>query len=189
MANVDLTGRPRGVVPKMAARFTRRRFGRPIEPVLAASHHAGVLAGMGAVELAAERSWRRIDPHLRWLVVQVSAAAIGCSWCTDFGTAEGVHMGVEVDKIRHLRDWRSSAVYDERDRAVIEFAEAATATPVRISDELVSVLRRYFDDRQMVELAAWVALENSRSRFNAALGLESQGFSDRCGLAPAGVAT
>ena len=27
---------------------------------------------------------------------------------------------------------------------------------------------------------AWVALENFRSRFNAGLGLRSQGFSDNC---------
>ena len=29
-------------------------------------------------------------------------------------------------------------------------------------------------------MAAWVALENYRSRFNAGLGLKSQGFSDSC---------
>jgi hypothetical protein len=29
-----------------------------------------------------------------------------------------------------------------------------------------------------------IAVENQRSRFNTALGLTSQGFSDRCELAP-----
>ena len=33
-----------------------------------------------------------------------------------------------------------------------------------------------------MELAAWVAMENFRSRFNAGLGLRSQGFSDHCDL-------
>jgi hypothetical protein len=33
-----------------------------------------------------------------------------------------------------------------------------------------------------VELAGWVALENFRSRFNAGLGLRSQGFSDSCAI-------
>ncbi|HXW35652.1 MAG TPA: hypothetical protein VEJ87_13820, partial [Acidimicrobiales bacterium] len=65
-------------------------------------------------------------------------------------------------------------------RVVLEYAEAATATPVRISDELVERLHAHFDDAEIVELAAWVALENYRSRFNAGLGLKSQGFSDRC---------
>jgi hypothetical protein len=32
-----------------------------------------------------------------------------------------------------------------------------------------------------------VAVENERSRFNAALGLASQGYADRCELAPLAV--
>ena len=34
----------------------------------------------------------------------------------------------------------------------------------------------------MVELAAWVALEHFRSRFNAGLGLRSQGFAQTCAV-------
>jgi len=41
-------------------------------------------------------------------------------------------------------------------------------------------LRRSFSDAEIVELAAWVALENFRSRFNAGLGLRSQGFAEKC---------
>jgi alkylhydroperoxidase family enzyme len=47
-------------------------------------------------------------------------------------------------------------------------------------EELMERLHRMFSDEQLVELAAWVALENERSRFNAGLGLRSEGFSDRC---------
>ena len=43
------------------------------------------------------------------------------------------------------------------------------------------VLRRY---AWRYSLAAWIALENYRSRFNAALGLRSEGFTDRCELRP-----
>ena len=41
-------------------------------------------------------------------------------------------------------------------------------------------VRSHLSDAEFVELAAWVALENFRSRFNAGLGLRSQGFSDSC---------
>jgi alkylhydroperoxidase family enzyme len=61
---------------------------------------------------------------------------------------------------------------------------AATATPVALDDELIQRLHRHLSEPEIVELAAWVALENLRSRFNAGLGLRSQGFSDRCEVAP-----
>jgi alkylhydroperoxidase family enzyme len=180
VAHVDVTSQPKGFVPAMAAGYAKRRFGQQVEPVRAASHHTGVLVAMGAMETAVDKGWRRIDPQLRWLAVQTTAGVIGCPWCTDFGAAEGVRIGVPADKISGLRHWHSSDAFDERERAVIEFAEAASATPARVSDALIAVLHGYFDDGELVELAAWVALENQRSRFNAALGLKSEGFTDRC---------
>jgi len=60
------------------------------------------------------------------------------------------------------------------------YAEAVTATPPTVTDEMVAGLRRQLDDAELVELTMMVAVENIRSRFNSALGLTSQGFKDRC---------
>jgi alkylhydroperoxidase family enzyme len=182
MAHVQLITKGRGLIPRLALWYSRRRFGRVVEPASAAAHHSGVLVAMGALETAAERGWRRLDPHLRWLAIQASAGEIGCSWCTDYGYYEGMQQGVDPEKVRQVPRWRASEVYDERERAVLEYAESATSTPARVSDDLVEKLHRHFSEAEIVELAAWVALENYRSRFNAGLDLRSQGFSDRCDL-------
>jgi len=180
MAHVTLIERPTRLIPRLAARYSHRKFGEAVEPVEAAAHHSGVLVAWGALETAAERSWHRLDTGLRWLAVQATAGRIGCSWCTDFGYYEGVQQGVEPAKVRDVPRWRTSEAYDERERVVLEFAEAATEAPASIPDELVAKLHRHFTEPEMVELAAWVALENFRSRFNAGLGLRSQGFAARC---------
>jgi alkylhydroperoxidase family enzyme len=182
VAHVTLVDRPQRWIPRLAFRYVRHRFGAVTEPVSAAAHHSGVLIAWGALETAVERGWRRLDPHLRWLAVQASAGEIGCSWCTDFGYYEGVQQGVEPSKIREVPRWRTSGVYDDKERTVLEFAQVATATPTAIPDELVDRLHRHLSEAEIVELAGWVALENFRSRFNASLGLKSQGFSDRCAL-------
>lgn len=180
MANVPLVDKPKGIIPRIAAVYSRRRFGRDVEPVQAAAHHSGVLVAAGLVETAAEKGWKKLDTHLMLLAVQASAGMIGCSWCTDFGYYEGLQLGQDPAKVRDLPVWRQSAVYDEKERVVLEYTEAATQTPATISEELVGRLHEHFSDGEIVELAAWVALENYRSRFNAGLGLHSQGFSDSC---------
>jgi alkylhydroperoxidase family enzyme len=180
MANVQLTQDPKGLVPKMAAVWGKRRFGKSVEPLEAASHHSGVLIAAGLVETAAERGWHKLDPHLALLAQQAAAGVIGCSWCTDFGYYEAQQRGSDPSKVRDVPRWRASDVYDARERVVLEYAEAASATPASISDDVVARLHEHFDDAEIVELAAWVALENYRSRFNAGLGLRSQGFSDQC---------
>jgi alkylhydroperoxidase family enzyme len=43
-----------------------------------------------------------------------------------------------------------------------------SVSPVDVSDELFARLRRHYDDAQLVELAATIALENFRARFNRA---------------------
>jgi alkylhydroperoxidase family enzyme len=184
MAHVTLIDRPAGLIAKLAARYSRHRFGQTVEPVMAASHHGGVLVALGAVETAAERGWKRLDPRLRWLAIQASAGEIGCSWCTDFGYYEGMQQGIDPRKVRDVPRFRDSDVYDDAERVVLDYAVAATATPVTLTDDLVERLHRHLSEPEIVELAAWVALENLRSRFNAGLGLKSQGFSDRCEVAP-----
>jgi alkylhydroperoxidase family enzyme len=118
------------------------------------------------------------------LALQAAAGEIGCSWCTDFGYYEGMQQGIDPLKVRAVPHFRESDVYDETERTVLEYAVAATATPVVVSDELVGRLRQHLSEPEIVELTAWVALENLRSRFNAGLGLKTQGFSDRCEAAP-----
>ena len=182
MANVPLVTKGTGLVSRLALRYSRRRFGTVVEPAAAAAHHSGVLLAMGALETVVERGWRRLQPELRWLVVQSSAGDIGCSWCTDYGYFEGVERGVDPAKVRAVAQWRDSDLFDPRERAVLEYAEALTMTPAAVPEELVERLHRHFSDAEIVELVAWAALENFRSRLNAGLGLRSQGFSDSCAL-------
>jgi alkylhydroperoxidase family enzyme len=180
MAHVPLKYDAKGVIPRLARSYTRRKFGRMVEPTGAASHHSGVLIAMGAVETAAEKGWRKLDPTLRWLAIQEASTNIGCSWCVDYGYYEGMHKGIDPAKVRASTHWRESDLFDARERAVLEYAAQATRSPAEVSDELAARLREHFSDAEIVELAAWVALENFRSRFNAGLGLRSQGFAEQC---------
>lgn len=184
MAHVTLEKEARGVIPRLARRYTRRRFGQMVEPAAAASHHSGVLVAMGALETAVGMGWKKLDPTLRWLAIQSASTQIGCSWCVDYGYFEGMHDGIDPEKVRAASQWRECTLFDERERLVLEYAEAATESPARVPDELATRLHAHFDQAEIVELAAWVALENFRSRFNAGLGLRSQGFAERCAVPP-----
>lgn len=181
---VPLIEQPRGLLRRFAWRYSRKSFGHVVDPVRALARHSGVLIANGALEMVVDKRWKVLDPHLRWLAIQATSSGIGCSWCTDFGYYEGMQSGVDPRKVREVPRWRESDVYDERERVVLEYAEVATSTPVMLDDELVKRLHASFSDKEIVELACWVALENYRSRINAGLGLHSEGFSARCELAP-----
>jgi alkylhydroperoxidase family enzyme len=98
----------------------------------------------------------------------------------DFGFWEFYRRGVDPTKISQVPSWRESDVYNEIERLVLEYAEAMTETPPTVSDGLFARLRERLGDARLVELTALISLENMRSRTNAALGLESQGFKAAC---------
>ena len=178
MARIPLDP-PRTPLYRIAEWYSRRSWGVVADPLAAMGHNPRVLLTDARFETSLKR-WNKLDPQLRNLAEMASAVSIGCSWCVDFGYWESTRHGADPAKMRDVPRWRDSDVYTDLERAVMTYAEAATATPPAVTDEMVAGLRRHLDDAQLVELTMMVAVENVRSRFNSALGLTSQGFKDRC---------
>ena len=86
-------------------------------------------------------------------------------------------MGVTEEQLRDLSRYRESDAFDDDERLVIDLAVEMSKAPVDLPAELKERLHARFDETQLVELAAAIAWENYRGRFNHAFGLGSQGFS------------
>jgi alkylhydroperoxidase family enzyme len=84
--------------------------------------------------------------------------------------------GASEAKIRAVEHAATSPLFDDAERAALAYAEAMTITGQPVTDELFARVRAHFSEPQVVELTAAVALENFRSKFNVALGVEAQGF-------------
>jgi len=78
--------------------------------------------------------------------------------------------------VADLDNWNDSEVYTEEERIVLEYGERMTITGMSVDDTFFKRLQKYFTEAQIVELTAGIAMENFRSKFNAPLKIESQGF-------------
>jgi alkylhydroperoxidase family enzyme len=96
----------------------------------------------------------------------------------DIGSAVGRAAGVTEAQLRALPEYRTSSRFSDLERLVLDYAVAMTATPVDVPEALFAELRQHFNEEQMIELTATVAWENYRARFDHALGIEAQGFSN-----------
>ena len=88
----------------------------------------------------------------------------------------GSALGVSDEKILALPDYATSPLYEDAERAALEYADAMTLSDREVGDELFARLRTFFDDDVLVELTAIVAWENASSKFNRALRVPSQGL-------------
>lgn len=85
--------------------------------------------------------------------------------------------GASAEKLEVLmKDYRKSPLFSPRERLALELAERMTYTRKRVTVSFFRRLKRNFTDEELVELAAVIALENFRSKFNPVFGIESNGF-------------
>lgn len=81
-------------------------------------------------------------------------------------------------QLMDLPVYRDSEAFSEKERLAIDLAVEMSKASVTIPPALIDALRRQFDEAQLVELAAAIAWENYRARFNRVFGVEAAGFSE-----------
>src|SRR5262245_26076243 len=99
----------------------------------------------------------------------------------DINSSRGMSHGATLEKLAALDRFRESPLFSDRERVALAFAEAATRTPTAVTDAEFEPVRRHFTVPQIVELAATIAVEHFRAKFNTALGVQSQGL---CAIPP-----
>ena len=162
-------------------RFTRKLLGDVPQPAEVMWHNRAVLTSVTQLGRKAQK-WDRLDPNLKSFAHMAVAALVGCSWCLDFGYFHAHNEGLDEAKASEVPRWRESPVFTPLERDVMEYAEAMSQTPPRVTDELSARLLDQLGAPAMVELTAWVGFANLTTRSNTALGIEAQGFSKACRL-------
>jgi alkylhydroperoxidase family enzyme len=85
-------------------------------------------------------------------------------------------VGLSDDQLRNLNYWDQSDLFSSDEKLVLELADAITATPAPVSQDLRDRLKKRFSTPELVELAAAIAWENYRARSNRVFGFGSEGF-------------
>jgi AhpD family alkylhydroperoxidase len=172
-----------GIYGAVLKKMSKKMVGEVPDALGVMWHNRPVLKlGLGMSQKASK--WNKCDKDLKSYAHMAVAALIGCSFCLDLGYFQAHNEGLDEAKAREVPRWRESDVFTPLERDVMEYAEAMSQTPPTVTDELSARLLEQLGAPAMVELTAIVALANQMARTNVALGIEAQGFSAACGLAP-----
>ena len=170
-----------GIYGYLLKRFSRKLLGGVPEPAEVMWHNRAVLTSVMGFGGKVQK-WDQLDPNLKSYATMAVAALVGCSWCLDFGYFHAHNEGLDEAKASEVPRWCESTVFTSLERDVMEYAEAMSETPPRVTDDLFARLLEQLGAAAMVELTAVVAFGNMTTRSNTALGIESQGFSKACKL-------
>ena len=84
-----------------------------------------------------------------------------------------ISCGVTRAQLDSLSNWENAAVYSDKWRAALAFADQAGATG-EVEEAVFSDLKRHFSNQEIAELAALVAWYVGNSRFVRAMQIVSQ---------------
>ncbi len=96
----------------------------------------------------------------------------------DIGSAVGRDKGVTDDQLHALADYRQSPHFSELEKLALQLADHLSGAPAEVTLALYQALRRHLDEEQIVELAAAIAWESFRARFNRVFDIQSDDFSE-----------
>jgi alkylhydroperoxidase family enzyme len=96
----------------------------------------------------------------------------------DIGSAVGRREGLSQEQVLALGDFEGSAAFTDLEKLVLRYAELMTRTPLEVPEDLFERLRAQLSPEQLVELTSAVAWENYRARFNHALDVQAEGYSE-----------
>ena len=154
----------------------KKTVGRVSTAVKVMAHRPAIAWFSNLLGLTIEKSGK-VERRIHFLVQLRAAQIVECPFCIDIlpalGKKSGVLTDAEIGAVSHYFD---SDLFSLREKVALEYAEAMSKTPVKVSDEMFSRLKNYIDEKQIVELTASIAFENYRARFNHALGVESDNF-------------
>jgi len=174
----EITG-PLGYLLK---RMSRKMLGEVPEGAEVMWHNRPVLMGLSGFGRKVQKKWNKCDPYLKSFAHMAAAAQVGCSACLDFGYFQAHNDGLDEVKASEVPRWRESPVFTPLEREVMDYAEAMTETPPRVTDEMAARLLEQLGAPALVELTSFVGAANMAARGNVAMGIESQGFSKVCKL-------
>lgn len=180
-----VSGRQGGIGTRIVYFFTRRALsqvtGRApdgmLEPVEMYCHVPGLLRAYGRLEQATG-NLSNMDHRYMALAAMKTATMVTCEYCIDLGSQIFRQVGLTDAELLDLPNYRTSSLFDETDKLVLDYAVGISSTPAGVSDELFGQLAERFNEAQLVELTHMIAMENMRGRFGVGLDLDAAGFSE-----------
>ena len=129
-----------------------------------------------------------LDNPLKDLIKIRVSQINGCVFCVDMHVKEAKLHGERELRLYHLPVWRESALFNDKERAALQWAETLTRLADHpVSDADYAAVRAHFDEEGLVALTHVINTINTWNRLNAAFATPAGGMDNIMGLDKAGL--
>ena len=125
----------------------------------------GFVAMQGAIWDPASK----VDRGLKRLIAYVASRATHDAYSMAHTASGALHFGIAAEKLDAIADYAASPLFGAAERAALDVAIAASAVPNEVTDEQFVALRAHWDEEQIVEIVATIAMAGLLARWNGTM--------------------
>jgi uncharacterized peroxidase-related enzyme len=111
-----------------------------------------------------------VTPEFKRLIGYVTSFVSGCRYCQAHTILGSERFGSTEERLNDAWNYAGSEHFTDAEKAALAYAQAAAQVPNAVDEEIAARLREHWDDDDIVEITAVVALFGYLNRWNDSMG-------------------
>ncbi|MGO9819168.1 MAG: carboxymuconolactone decarboxylase family protein [Solirubrobacteraceae bacterium] len=170
--------RPNGVAMKIMYIYARRQWGKVPRPFSVFCARMPLAFGSFFGKVSRLDKKLELSPDTAMLIRERVAGLNMCLWCMDGQRWYALHKAPHsVAKLDALVEYRTSPLFDDKERAALEFTTELTESK-QVSQQTFAELSRHYSEREICDIVWLVSSEHLYNINNIGLNIGSDGLCD-----------
>ena len=154
------------------AEFYQETLGFTPNSLFTMMHRPRIALAFQEMNKAVMENKGRVTSALKRLIAYLSSMTAGCRYCEAHAIRAAERYGSEQDKMNNIWEYKTYPAFTDAERAAFDLAIAASTVPNSNNDEISENMRKHWDDGEIVEILAVIALFGYLNRWNDSMGTQ-----------------
>jgi len=111
-----------------------------------------------------------VTPEFKRIIGYVTSYVSGCRYCQAHTILGSQRFGSSEDRLNDVWNFADSTHFTDAEKAALVFAHAAALVPNAVTDEIGEKLHEHWEEDDIVEIMAVIALFGYLNRWNDSMG-------------------
>ena len=111
-----------------------------------------------------------VTPEFKRIIGYITSFVSGCRYCQAHTILGSQRFGADEDRLKDAWNYENSDHFTDAEKTALKYAHAAASIPNAVDDEIAAELHKYWEDDDIVEITAVIALFGYLNRWNDSMG-------------------
>ena len=134
------------------------------------SYHPKIADAFTNLNIAVMECKGSVTPEFKRLIGYISSFSSGCLYCQAHTILGAERFGSSKKRLDEVWTYSNSSAFSDAEKAALDFAFAAASVPNKVTEKLVSQLKSFWNDNDIIEIMSVIALFGFLNRWNDSMG-------------------